>query len=185
MKNLFSPNDLMVLRNTIGQKVNFFTGSNMSEFLDAEKIAISAGATNVLFSTRLVESDFQGFDEDYCHIDVHEASNATMNELEKQSGIFIQPRDAVIQKISVQEETIRFFEYGHNKWSYTAHTGVLFELDEGYLYVFALTYHAEIIRIQYSKTFSDLDMSPTIGNFDEAIGEHFEISRSFIPLEVK
>jgi len=98
----------MVLGNTIGQKVNFFTGSNMSEFLDAEKIAISAGATNVLFSTRLVESDFQGFDEDYCHIDVHEASNATMNELEKQSGIFIQPRDAVIQKISVQEETIRF-----------------------------------------------------------------------------
>lgn len=183
MNRYFTKSDITTLKGFLGAKAAFFTGSNISEFLDSEDIVIATDKGNLLFSGQRVEDTFEGYVEEYCQFAISSCPDDVVETYEKENGIWIQPRDRQIKKISVQQETLKFFQNNVQAWEYQAHTGVLIELDSGFLYVYALSLYAEIIRIQFAETFADLVISAADDVTGDELGEHYEISRFFVPLE--
>jgi hypothetical protein len=179
---------LKALRELLGQHWGGVTGDLAPEapgltLASWAEVTAEIGGRAWTFSSRMTGSNFEGFDEEYPSLHVS-AGGSRMEAASAAGRVFHQHRGESVEAIFIVRETITRSVDGEEKWQFGTDYAVVLELSSGAIGIFKGGHHDEALFVNIADDVDSIvipDRS-TEWNWDNQIGEHYEVNRVWIPL---
>ncbi len=179
---------IKALRELVGQRWDGVTGDLAPEApgltLSAwAEVTANIGGRAWTFSSRMIGSDFEGFEEDYPVL--HVSADGSRMEAETAAGrVFHQHRGQSVEAIFIVRETISHSVGGEEEWEFGTDYAVVFELSSGAVGIFKGGHHDEALFVNIADDVDSLVIPDRSieWSWDNQLGEHHEVRRVWVPL---
>ena len=179
---------LRLANNSVGLRFSFVTGHVLTEF--ANHLAgignVSLGFDGLELSVKLepCELDFRGYPDDYGQVLIDIDTDRPVD-----SGLLIHKnyrfKNQNTERAFVIRESIRFIHFDEPRWEFNSDIGFVFELSEGCVGVYKAGYQSNQLEVALASSMATLDIPDRHANwtFSQELGEHYEFTREFIPID--
>lgn len=150
-----------------------------------EYVTLRASESNVEIRLDQVCSDFEGFEDDFDVLQVTSASDERSPH-ESEGHIDFTFAEQTIQSIMLVRVRITQKQLGEPSWELSSDSGFVFNLSQGVVGVFKATLTgSRIFNIYFAEKMEELEFDDRSSEWTEGaeLGEVYEVSREFIPIE--
>ncbi len=150
----------------IGSKFRFLGGKNLPEFLMASQLVISTSKGDLIFEGDVVESEIEGYVENYSKIKVSAPTHNEISNLQSRGHVYFQHAGDVIQAVYILRRVITELKHGVASWSIATSRAVVLDFGSAQFCISKLGEHDEALAVTEMDGF-DMDKVPQTSNYFE------------------
>lgn len=179
---------LKLANKCVGLRFSFVTGHVLPEFANhlagIGNIRLDFDGLELSVKLEPCELDFRGYPDDYGQISIDIETPKTAD-----SGLLLHKnyrfKNQDTEQVFVIRESTRFIHFGEPKWEFNSDIGFVFELSEGCVGVYKAGYQGSQLEVALASTLAMLDIPDRHANwtFSDELGDHYEFTREFIPID--
>ena len=182
-----SAESLGVLRSLKGKTWRLTTGKpspeNSGHHFSWDDVIVATDGGDARIHTELVESEFEGYDEEYAQLSVHPDSQG-LAEAQRDERACFEHAGARITDVFLVRISITQMMYGQSTWTYSGDYGVIFGLTEGAAAVCKTGHHTDALDVFFADSVEELEIDDRFDEWDVANepGVEYECARELIPI---
>jgi hypothetical protein len=185
---VFNEAEVSALAALVGQKWRLITGDVLDEYPNHLSAWVETFVVTDTTNLRLSISPFDfelepGDDDDLGVMKAECHENAPIEKIEK-AEVSFKFGGQVIQEVAIIRENITHTSIDNSDWRLSNDYGVIFTLESGVIAIYKSGYQGFFLDIAIGEKIDSLEI-PNGADFwtsDLAIGEIYDVERSFIPL---
>lgn len=186
----FDKTSLSCLRGVLGSHWQLVTGERLTDkrghyLLGLDSVTIGMKEGTLTFSSVETNLDFE--DEDFSYDDFQvRKGDAALRDAVQFGDLEFKFANQTIGGITVVRERITRTSFGKGDWEFSTDFGVVFNLSEGAVAVFKGSHSSSgAIQVTFAESPDLIDVSDSTFEWTEGaeLGEEYEVSREFIPIE--
>lgn len=182
MKQTFSESELDILRELIGQKFLYLTGTSSLD-LTAPVIYLVTDTCAVEINVQSEEQLFDGEYEEFAYLTIKRATLADV-QIHLDEGLvnkkFMNER---IKSVQLIHDEINGYFNNESNLIYASDSGVLIELENGRLAISKADHNLPLLIVSYPPEANVSEIPETESIFEEDLHQTFIFSRAIRPLE--
>jgi hypothetical protein len=174
-----SAESLGFLRSLKGRSWRLATGKPSPEkpghHFSWDNVIVATDGGDARIHTELVESEFEGYGEEYAQLSVHSDSQGLAEAQRDRRGCF-EHAGARITEVFLMRISITQMMHGEPTWTYSGDYGVIFGLTEGAAAVCKTGHHTDALDVFFADSVGELEIDDRFDEWDVANepGEEYE-----------
>jgi hypothetical protein len=162
----FSAVERQHLAALIGSKFLFLGGKDLPEYLMASQLVISTSNGDLCFEGDVVESEIEGYVENYSKIKVSAPTKKEISNLQSRGHVYFKHAGEVIIAVYIVRRVITELKHGVPSWSIATSRAVVIDFGSTQLCVSKLGEHDEALAVTEMDGF-DIDKLPETSSYFE------------------
>ena len=177
METILSAQQIATLSHLKGDQFELIGGESLPEFLMGSSISIFSNNQSVKLYGRVVDGDFEGFENEYSVFGITENNSKVTKNIVSSGNTYNKCQGQSIEDIHIVRETITEFINESPTWSLISDVAIVFELNKSAIAISFLSHNTEALRVTYLDSLT-LDSIPKTGNdFESDLYRTYESSR--------
>lgn len=167
MKSFLSVTNLEVLRALVGSTFKYVGGLWLPDFLVSSSVTLVTTAGPVTLRGDLIESSFEGFEDEYSYLALEPTSMADVDKIQASGNTYLRQHEEQIKSISVIREDITEQKSSVSTWTYSKDIAIVFELESVCLIFELISHGSETLRVKIVKRFKLSEIDLPVEHWDE------------------
>ena len=182
MENILTLEQVIELRDMIGQRLAFIAGPNLSSDLSSDFVIIATDTDLFGLQGDVHQDLLEGFPELYSSIQTCTVEKQDLEEARTHGNQYFFKKGERISEILLVRENMECFIDGKQAWLYTSDIGIVLKLESGYVAITRLGYHDEMLQVTYLGELIVDNLPTTSGRFENDLHSNYSITRSLIKI---
>ena len=183
MENQFSRLALESFQSLLGAKFESLSGPTLGPDLVSDLIIIETNSGNVAIQGDIVHLNFEGFEDTYSKLVATGDVEKLLTQAKKIGNLYYFRAGENISQVLILRDEITCFENHEFSWKYVSDSGLILQLDSGFVAITKLGYHDELLSISYMDKL-DMDEIPApTAAFEDNLDTNLVVKRKFISLK--
>lgn len=185
METTLSNLQIEVLASFIGEEFELIGGESLPEFLMSSSISVFTKNRSVKIFGKVVDGDFEGFDNEYSIFGVSENTPKVIEDILASGNTYNNCQGQTIQDVHIVREMITEFTGQSSTWSLISDVAIVFELTDSAIVISFLSHNTEALRATFAESVN-LESVPATGNdFDDDLQNSYEFKRQIFSISEK
>jgi len=183
MENQFSERSLQSFKTLVGAQFEYLAGPTLDPDLVSDLVLIQTNSGTIAIQGDILQLDVEGFDDTYSQLVATSDAQQALTKAKRIGNLYFFKAGETISKVLILRDEIRCFENHEFSWKYVSDSGLILQLDSGFIAITKLGYHDELLSVSYlEKLDSDEIPTPTAA-FEDNLDTNIVVERKFITLE--